>query len=379
MMKTWDKLYNLDSKGKMRVWFVEQESEKYRVVSGIVDGKLTTTKWKVAKAKNVGKVNETTPSGQASLEIQALYDRKIEQKYFGSQTEARENGSGTKFFQPMLAVKWRDVKDSIHEHVFLQPKLDGIRCESFPGQLLSRRGKPIESCPHVVESLRHFHERFPNVVLDGELYNHGLRDDFNKITSLVRKSRVTPEEAEETRRLIQFHVYDCLDRDDPEKRFSDRKRFLDEHVHFLESIVLVQTIGPIAPDADLVDQVYGSWLGEGYEGMMYRLDRPYESTRTNSLIKRKEFHDSEYPVSRISEGKGNWSGVAKSILCTLPDGTEFEAGMKGDMDHLRKVLDDYLSGARVPTHATIRYPNLTPAGKPRFGICVDLHYGKRED
>ena len=63
-------------------------------------------------------------------------------------------------------------------------------------------------------------------ILDGELYNHDLRDNFNKITSLVRKQRPIKSasmtdkafakkqteyqerlaEAEDT---IQYHVYDA--------------------------------------------------------------------------------------------------------------------------------------------------------------------------
>ena len=30
-------------------------------------------------------------------------------------------------------------------------------------------------------------ERNPNMVIDGELYNHELKADFNKITSLLEK------------------------------------------------------------------------------------------------------------------------------------------------------------------------------------------------
>ena len=62
--------------------------------------------------------------------------------------------------------------------------------------------------------------------MDGELYNHDLRDNFNKITSLVRKQipvqseKMTDkafakkqdkwkESLEESESTIQYWIYDC--------------------------------------------------------------------------------------------------------------------------------------------------------------------------
>ena len=51
----------------------------------------------------------------------------------------------------------------------------------------------------------------PLLVLDGELYNHDLRDNFEKIVSLVRKQKPTSDDRKEARKLIQYHVYDyCM-------------------------------------------------------------------------------------------------------------------------------------------------------------------------
>jgi DNA ligase-1 len=50
----------------------------------------------------------------------------------------------------------------------------------------------------------------PNAVLDGELYNHDLRDDFEQIISLVRKQKPTDEDRLNAHKLIQYHVYDMV-------------------------------------------------------------------------------------------------------------------------------------------------------------------------
>ena len=59
MNKIYTKLFSKDSAGRIRVWNMEQNDDKYRTISGLVDGEKVTTEWTVAKAKNEGKKNET--------------------------------------------------------------------------------------------------------------------------------------------------------------------------------------------------------------------------------------------------------------------------------------------------------------------------------
>ena len=83
------------------------------------------------------------------------------------------------------------------EQVFVQPKLDGVRCiiqysiwHESPDKprviAYSRTGKEWKNIKHILEELQPFFEKYPDVILDGGLYNHDLRDDFEKIISLVR-------------------------------------------------------------------------------------------------------------------------------------------------------------------------------------------------
>ena len=43
-------LYHIDENDNIRVWWMEQEGDKYRTVSGIENGQLVTSEWKLAKA-----------------------------------------------------------------------------------------------------------------------------------------------------------------------------------------------------------------------------------------------------------------------------------------------------------------------------------------
>ena len=99
---------------------------------------------------------------------------------------------------------------------YTQPKLDGIRCLVNKHGMNSRSGKPINSCPHIFEALEQFVKDYPNITLDGELYNHELKSDFQKIVSLVRKVKCRPEEIAESAELVEYHIYDMFDADNPD-------------------------------------------------------------------------------------------------------------------------------------------------------------------
>ena len=73
------------------------------------------------------------------------------------------------------------------EQVFVQPKLDGVRCviqyDNSTVTAYSRTGKEWKNINHILAELLPFFWKNPDVVLDGELYNHDLKDDFEKIIS----------------------------------------------------------------------------------------------------------------------------------------------------------------------------------------------------
>ena len=97
---------------------------------------------------------------------------------------------------------------------FIQPKLDGVRCliqyDNSKVTAYSRTGKEWKNIDHILFSLKGFFQLNPNAVLDGELYNHDLKDDFEKIISCVRKTKPTDEHRVESSELVEFHCYDVI-------------------------------------------------------------------------------------------------------------------------------------------------------------------------
>ena len=115
--------------------------------------------------------------------------------------------------KPMLAHKLDETRIDWDKPVYMQPKLDGVRCLIFKDGAYSRTGKEFMNVDHIKNDLAHMFEACPWIVLDCELYNHDLRDNFEKIISLVRKQKPTDEDKSEARRLIQYHVYDYTGKD----------------------------------------------------------------------------------------------------------------------------------------------------------------------
>ena len=105
--------------------------------------------------------------------------------------------------KPMLAHKVNDQKIDFNEPVFIQPKLDGVRCLFTKDGAYSRTGKQFYNLQHIELKLSDFFSANPDVVLDGELYNHELRDDFEQIISLVRKQKPTHEDRLNAADVIQ--------------------------------------------------------------------------------------------------------------------------------------------------------------------------------
>lgn len=365
-------IYKYDTSGNLRVWSIEVNGSRYRTIAGIKDGNLVTSKWTEAKPKNIGKANETTAEEQAVVESLAKYKKKLEGEYHESPEEAKQ---GSHFFKPMLASKYTGFK--LWSDVFAQPKLDGMRCIATKNGLFSRQGKPILSCPHIFEALEEAFQENPDLILDGELYNHSLKDDFNKLMSLCRKTDPTPEELEESRQIVQYHVYDCPSK--AEYRFSTRIAYLGGSIfkeyELGDPIIAVATVAfDGQPDsAKSFDNFHEQCIAAGYEGSMLRLDAAYEQKRSKNLLKRKDFIDQEFEVVELVEGKGNWSGRIKSVICRAANGEQFGSGIRGTEAYTKSLI-----GKKFKT-ATIRYFQLTPDGIPRFGVVTDLHKLERED
>ena len=240
--------------------------------------------------------------------------------------------------KPMLAYPVSAKPIDYSKPTFIQPKLDGVRCviqyDAGVVTAYSRTGKEWKNIEHIKLNLYRFFDKFPNVILDGELYNHDLRDNFEKIISLVRKTKPTAEDRVEASRLTQFHCYDIIDETLP---FDQRIEFVNQSLMLIgSSIHTLDTIMVIGEDG--AQSVHKSNLKKGYEGSIVRTNDTYACKRSHNLRKFKDFHDAEAEITGWVEGKGKRIGTIGKFTAVDSEGNQF--GMPV-MDKFKYLQDNF--------------------------------------
>ena len=269
----------------------------------------------------------------------------------------------------MLAHKFDDKRVDWSQPVYIQPKLDGVRCLFTKDGAYSRTGKEFMNVAHIRTTLLPFFNQHPDVVLDGELYNHELKHDFEKIISLVRKQKPTADDRLEAQQLVQFHVYDYFD-----------GVIYDSYKTRMQMLVTSDIYGrhiKYVP-AKLVDSynyardIHTTFLSEGYEGSIIRLDGLYKHGRSYDLMKFKDFSDAEATIVGYELGKGKRTGTIGKFLMMDDEGVEFGCPPgKGynykDLANMLLNIKDYI-GQR----ATFTYFQRTQAGSYRHPLYKAL-------
>lgn len=358
-------LYSRTSTGAVQTWTVEIKGDSYRTIHGQLDGKLQTTEWTKCIATNEGRANERTPQDQAVFEAEAMWKKKNDTGYHLSVAKIDEQA----YVEPMLAKKWEDRKDKVSFPVYCQPKLDGMRAIITKNGAKTRNGKEWKTIPHILNALKPIFDKYPDIIFDGELYNHEYKDDFNKMSSLIKKAKPTAADLAESAEKVQFWCYDIAD---DKRRFSERSKLIESLlVEFNCSKSIVEVPAYVCKDLKTLDEWYGSFLENGYEGQMVRVDKPYEFKRSANLLKRKEFQDSEYTILEIVEGVGNRQGMAGAMVFENELGHRFNSNIKGTREYLKELWDN--KEEYIGKEATVRYFNLTPDKKiPRFPFVYTI-------
>lgn len=360
-MSTSELIYKRDSQGRVRFWHYEVQGPKWRSISGIVGSEMSSTvatNWTTCSAKS-----QDTDEAQAQFEADAELKKKLDRVYRPSIEELAT--ATDMMFEPMLAKNWVMDARALSKGVYLQPKLDGIRCIATIDGLFTRQGREIVGLPHIEAALAPIFEERPTLVLDGELYNHEYQSDFEKIVSAVRKTKgISPDAGK-----IQYHVYDCFDPMKSWRTFSDRTVLIDQLFGGVPVVSCVSVTTLHVDSLEGFNEVTSSHLEMGYEGSMVRLDEIYDKgKRSKSLLKVKLFEDAEFDIVEILEGEGNWAGYGKKIRFRLEDGRVCGAGVKGDQAFTKRLLcgrDEWV-GRKV----TVKFFGRTNDGMPRFPVAI---------
>lgn len=353
-------LYKKSSTGKTSFWEIEVVENKFRTLSGFLDGEKVLSAFTECGGKSLGASNETSPEEQALKEAQSLWKKRLEK---GSYENIKDIGK-KKFFEPMLAKDYNDYIPELNYPLYSDPKYDGVRCVIVKDGMFSRNGKQILSAIHIFEDLQPLFKKNPDYIFDGELFCEKNKADFNKIISLVRKTKPTKEDLVESKKFIEYRIYDL-----PSNKgtFLIRKQELNNLILPLSCKVVITTK---IKDEKQLTELYSKYLEEGYEGQMIRLDEKYQNKRSKHLLKRKEFKDEEFVIKGVIEGKGNLQNKIGKLEFETKDGIKFEAPINASWEELEEMWKN--KDQLIGKIATVKYFEKTTDGSLRFPKCLGI-------
>jgi DNA ligase-1 len=358
-------LYKRTVKGAVQQWQINVKGDYFYTTEGQLNGKLTESKPTYCEGKNIDKANKTSDDEQAIKQAQAKWKKKIEEGY----TEDIDNIDTCKTtFTPMLAKKLVEYKNDITYPVLVSSKIDGLRLIARKDGLYTRNGKPFVSVPHISKILKPIFDKHPNWIIDSEIYSHEI--PFEKIVSLVKKTKPTEEDLIESEKICGIYIFDGVTDDTQagfEIRFAQIKSEIknligkDKHLTFVEN--------DTANSYDEIMKLHDQYVEKGWEGAMVRIpNSPYQNKRSKYLLKYKSFHDAEFPIVDIIEGIGSRAEMAGKIVVQLKSGETCEAGIKGGEEFYTELLKNRKQF--IGKLATVRYQGFTEKGSLRFPVAV---------
>jgi DNA ligase-1 len=318
-------LYKKNSIGNILEWEIWNEEDAVCTRHGVSGGQMQYSRY-VAEAKNYGQSNFRDSIQQAITEIDSKIEHQLKYNgYFRTIEEAQEANNSRMpagGFKPMKAFEFNKFKHKLGSEVYVQPKLDGMRCIAYKEndivKLYSSSGREILYMDHVTEELNDI--LVNGEVLDGELYCHGM--PLNQILSTVRRE-VNPKNKEE-RQKIAYHVFDCLYLGNItiNDKFKDRYNALSKLFEGLmyRFIRLVQTYKAVIKlelNSSYFhhEYYYKKFIHYCYEGIMYRdPEATYQQKRSYGILKRKEFKELEFIITGVEDGKGKAACIAVNFI-----------------------------------------------------------------
>ena len=383
-------LYKIDNKNKLRVWSAWSEGAEVVTLHGVLGGKLQDSRY-TAEAKNIGKVNATTPEEQAIIEVTAMYIDQLDNKHYRYSIEdAQEVKDANKI--PRKILNYKDGFNKLPDTCITSVKLNGSRACIIDGQLFSKIGRPeVINIKVLKDGVARLHE-LGLANIDCEAYAHGLSlqrirsawlkpiktdkevcEVANKRFNLKGKDRIKILDIAVSRlgynpnhdaQKIKLHIFDIPTTSNIP--YEDRLK----EVERLFKVILAEPL--LANCFDICNYFITSsheqrmnllvkWHKAGYEGLVhYDPKGVYEfGKRSSNTQKSKPRLSGEAFVTGVERCK---NGEGKLVLrCSdILSNVEFTAMMKGDHDSRMYHVQEQFIGQWV----TFKYEELSEKGIP---------------
>lgn len=258
--------------------------------------------------------------------------------------------------KPMLAKQESKLTNRkiLDKEWLVSRKLDGVRClMAWDGKEIhaySRGGEMYDySTEHIRkdEELVEFFKKYPNIILDGELYYHGKT--LQQISGAARMEKNVYDCD-----WLQYWVYDIYDKSNINLIAEERNDFLYNYFPF--PLYFTENDEKYT-DADFIEESpvrvlnqirvssekeiwkwHDIFVSEGFEGCVIRNpDKPYKPNgRTNDMIKFKNYKSEDFLVTDFELGLRGSEDM--TFICELEDGRTFKAMPVGN----RATKEEYV-------------------------------------
>lgn len=292
---------------------------------------------------------------QIELRVRARVRGKLDQGFKYSIEEAKKgitNQLG--FASPMLAMSFKNVlTKKFDSNWYAQPKLDGHRCLINNKGAYSRRGKPIETIPEIVDNL--FVPK--GITFDGELYHHGT--SLQTIGSWAKRRQPNTQ-------LLEYHIYDIIDEEDQYRAYRERMMILS---YLFDTAIdnprIIKVETKVCENKPGIEYCL-DYRAEGYEGAILRhKNGVYKiGRRSNDLIKVKVREDKDYKCIDIIPSREGW-GI---LVLENEDSRAFKTMAPGTVIEKIKILDQ--RNSYIGKYVTCEYADMTDDNIPFHCVAI---------
>jgi DNA ligase-1 len=336
--------------------------------TGISDGKITrNAPTYFTVPLNIGKSNERNVFQTALIYARSQWLKRkdkggrenlVEQPQNGQSQNGQSQKNKLRLYFPMLAKQFKDGKKHLEFPLYIQPKLDGVRCLMYlskknggPDAVIAytRNHKIYNSADYIKQKIYKYLNALyydDSIYLDGELYKHGkiLQD----ISGDSRNDSVDTSENNTNRN--EYHIYDCFYPNDLDAPFEERHEqllALYAAIKKEDSSILKEVPTKLVPDMKTVNKEYRNFVKLGYEGVMLRningvyLTDPNKTgafLRSKNLVKLKQAFSDEFKIIGYTEGSKGKDKGAIIWICKTPENVEFNVTPKDMTYEQRKEL-----------------------------------------
>ncbi len=263
-----------------------------------------------------------------------------------------------------------DRQISSWPYVFLQPKINGIRCRATKSQMFSSQANEIVAFPElqqlILEALASFNQISPT--FDGEIYSREL--SFQSLSGLARtKHHVAPIHQ------ICYIVFDLISDTYQEDRIAllqtFHNRYRDKY-----SVEFIETTACLNTDLNVIDSMFDKCIRSGYEGIILRNPEAlYQTKRTGDLLKLKATQTAIFPVDGITEllhQDGSRGRMLGALRCLTESNKTFHVGSGFTQYERISIWNAFRDHNVLPAKLRVRFAGLTDANIPFHPIVKEI-------